>query len=61
MKKCGKVKRKPKYSLLDMIFDRKERAEIYNHYDLIYQETEDENEIFMNMRNMRKLKVVEDE
>lgn len=42
------------YSLLDMICDRKKREEIFNHFDSIYQETDEENEIFRMMTRRRK-------
>jgi len=42
------------YSLLDMICDRKKREEIFNYFDSIYQETEEENEIFNMMTRRRK-------
>lgn len=44
----------PQYSLLNMIFDRKKREEIFNHFDSKYQEIEEENEIFRMMTRSRK-------
>ena len=45
---------KLQYSLLDMLCDRKKREEIFNHFDSIYQETEEEDEIFRMMTRRRK-------
>jgi len=43
------------YSLLDMLCDRKKREEIFNYFDsIIYQETDEENEIFRMMTRRRK-------
>lgn len=44
----------PKYSLQEMILNPKKREEIFNHYDSIYQETEEEKEIFEKMSQRRK-------
>jgi hypothetical protein len=50
------LKPQPSTSFFDMLFDRKKRKEIYDYYDNIYVETEDEKEIFRIMSSRRKRK-----
>lgn len=42
------------YSLLNMIFNRRIRAETFAYFDSKYQETEDEAEIFREISSRRK-------
>ncbi|WP_075362860.1 hypothetical protein [Desulfosporosinus metallidurans] len=46
--------RTPHYSLLDMICNRRIRAETFDYFDSQYHETEDEAEIFRVMSSRRK-------
>lgn len=45
---------KPRYTLIDMLINRRKREEIFNYYDSIYNETEEEKEIFRMMTKRRK-------
>ena len=49
------MKHKPT-SFSEMIFDSKKRQETYDYYDKIYEETEDEKEIFRIMSSRRRNK-----
>ena len=42
------------YSFYDMIFDKEKREATYKYYDDIYEETEEEKEIFEAMRKRRR-------
>jgi len=41
-------------TFLEMVFDRKKRQETYDYYDSIYEETEEEKEIFRIMSSRRR-------
>ena len=41
-------------SLIEMIFDKKKRQETFDYYDSIYEETEEEKEIFEGWSKRRK-------
>ena len=43
-------------SFYDMVFDKQKRQETYDYYDKIYEETEDEKEIFRIMSSKRRRK-----
>lgn len=45
---------KPQYSLIDMLINRRKREKIFNFHDSIYNETEDEKEIFRMITKRRK-------
>ena len=41
------------YSIIDMIFDSEKRKEVYDYYDSMYKDTDEEKEIFKEMQNRR--------
>lgn len=49
--------KQPNYSLVDLITNPIKRKEVYNYYDSIYEETEEEKRIFEEISSYRRRNV----